>query len=415
MKGLLFVFLFCYLSPKAQFLIGGTVYDVSKLNYVENVRVVSSSGLFAISDSMGRYKIYVTEKDSLTFIYNNKSTQKFLVSQIGDPEHFDISLHIKVKSKYSVLKEVTVFSKTFQQDSIENRLTYADVFNFSKPSIQTGISADGVAGFDLDALFNMFKFKRNKMMLSYQKRLEQEEKEKSEQAMKDQLTTYSENDVTYYVNECGFRGDWKLGEQNDNVLGVFGCSFTYGIGTAEQDLFSSLIANHLNCQAFNFGVPGGSFNRACRYYSVVSKYQKFKYVIFVIPHIGRLEFPKYKDKVLTTMNIIPNWVSKNREDEKFREKVYSVFDDDYLKFDTLRNLEHAISISQHNNTKIYFSSWDIPTYDLIHDFLGADSNMLLPWFQFNRDVSIVPRARDGDHPGLVCNHQFYERSIPYLK
>ena len=178
MKGLLFVFLFCYLSPKAQFLIGGTVYDVSKLNYVENVRVVSSSGLFAISDSMGRYKIYVTEKDSLTFIYNNKSTQKFLVSQIGDPEHFDISLHIKVKSKYSVLKEVTVFSKTFQQDSIENRLTYADVFNFSKPSIQTGISADGVAGFDLDALFNMFKFKRNKMMLSYQKRLEQEEKEK---------------------------------------------------------------------------------------------------------------------------------------------------------------------------------------------------------------------------------------------
>ena len=178
MRFKLFFLLVLPFSTHAQRFVCGIVYDISKVNYVENVRVVSSSGIFTFTDSLGKYKILVKEKDSLTYSYNNKATQQFSVAQIQDPLRFDISLHIKVKGKYSCLKEVTVFSKSYREDSIENRKLYADIFRFTKPGLQTSITADGSVGMDLDELINMFRFRRNKRILAFQKRLEEQEKEK---------------------------------------------------------------------------------------------------------------------------------------------------------------------------------------------------------------------------------------------
>ena len=172
------LFYFVPIGLKAQISITGRVYDISKINYVENVRVVSGAGVLSVTDSLGNYHIWSNEKDSLTFIYNNKATQKFAVSKITDPNHFDISLHINAKGKYHVLKEVTVFSKSYQQDSIENRKLYAYVYSFSKPGLKGSVNEDGSAGLDLNELINMFRFKRNQRILSFQKRLEEQEKEK---------------------------------------------------------------------------------------------------------------------------------------------------------------------------------------------------------------------------------------------
>jgi methionine-R-sulfoxide reductase len=172
------IFLGISFQLQAQFFVCGTVFDISKINYVENVRVVSSSGVFAVTDSLGKYRIPVTEKDSLFYYYNNKPTQKFAVAQISDPLHFDICLHMTVKGKYNFLKEVTVFSKTYQQDSFANRQNYSDIFDYKKPGITTSISADGTIGLDLDELINIFRFRRNKRLEAFQKRLEIEEQEK---------------------------------------------------------------------------------------------------------------------------------------------------------------------------------------------------------------------------------------------
>ncbi len=180
MRFLLYLF-FTLLSGsdvQAQLTVSGTVFDISRINFVENVRVVSTSGMFTVTDSMGRYEILVGEKDSLVFFYNNKPTQKFAVASIQDPVHFDISLRMPIKGKYGLLKEVTVFSKSYRMDSIENRQTYADVFNFQKPGIQTSVSPDGAVGADANELINIFRFKRNKRLKAFQHRLEQQEQEK---------------------------------------------------------------------------------------------------------------------------------------------------------------------------------------------------------------------------------------------
>lgn len=174
--------LFCFSGitgkAMAQLNLSGTVYDSSKINLVEGVRVVSTGGMFAVTDSMGRFSLNVSEKDSVTFIFRNKPTQKFLVRDIPDPGHFNISLHITVKGKYSTLKEVVVRTHSYRQDSLENRQDYADIFGYKKPGLSSSILPGGGVGADVDELINMFRFKRNKRLKAFRNRLETQEQEK---------------------------------------------------------------------------------------------------------------------------------------------------------------------------------------------------------------------------------------------
>ena len=173
--------LFCQLcgqTLRAQFVLSGTVFDSSKINYVPGVTVVNREGKFTITDSMGRYNLTVTERDSVSFIFLGKATQSFAVRTIPDVSHFDISLRVPYKGKYSTLKEVVVFGKTYKEDSIENRETYAKVFNYEKPTLRTSVSPSGVPGADVDEIINMFRFKRNKRLKQFQVRLEKDEQER---------------------------------------------------------------------------------------------------------------------------------------------------------------------------------------------------------------------------------------------
>ncbi|MEP7256498.1 MAG: hypothetical protein ABI666_12035 [Ferruginibacter sp.] len=176
---LLLLFFICAADQlTAQLIISGTVYDSSKINPVENVKVESIGGKFTWTDSTGHYKIPVTERDSLTFIYQNKPTLKFAVKDISDPSRFDISLRVTIKSKYRTLKEVIVFARSYREDSIENRQTYGDIYNFRNPTIRTGVSPDGAVGADINEIINIFRFKRNKRLKAFQARLEKQEQEK---------------------------------------------------------------------------------------------------------------------------------------------------------------------------------------------------------------------------------------------
>ncbi|MBC7936532.1 MAG: hypothetical protein H7Y86_14375 [Rhizobacter sp.] len=165
-------------TVRAQLTVSGSVLDKGKINLVPNVKVVSTGGMFAMTDSMGRYSIPVKAGDSLYFVYNSKPTQKFAVNKIANPVQFDVSLHLFVNSKYSILKEVVVFSKTYRQDSLENRIAYADVFEYKKPGLSTSITPGGGVGADVNELINIFRFKRNKRLKAFQNRLEEQEKER---------------------------------------------------------------------------------------------------------------------------------------------------------------------------------------------------------------------------------------------
>lgn len=173
------VFVSLFISTaNGQLNISGTVYDVTKTIPVKEVNIKATNGNSTISDSNGHYSIFTNINDSLTFFYLGKPTAKFAVNKIADAANFDISLHIKVSEKFKTLREVRIYSKNFQQDSIANRDQYAKLFNYQKPGIRpTTDGYTGAAGLDLDELINVFRFKRNKQMRRMQERLQEQEQE----------------------------------------------------------------------------------------------------------------------------------------------------------------------------------------------------------------------------------------------
>ncbi|HEX8676861.1 MAG TPA: carboxypeptidase-like regulatory domain-containing protein [Segetibacter sp.] len=157
--------------------ISGTVYDITKKTPVEYVSVLSTSGKGTVTDSSGRYSLTLNETDSIYFSFLNKPTPKFPVSSIQNTEAFDISISRKIKE----LPAVFVKQRNYRLDSLQNRLDYEKIFNYRKPGIRTSMnpSPGSVSvGLDLDEFINIFKFKKNKRALAFQKRLEEDEIEK---------------------------------------------------------------------------------------------------------------------------------------------------------------------------------------------------------------------------------------------
>ncbi|WP_207497187.1 hypothetical protein [Aridibaculum aurantiacum] len=164
-------------NVSAQVVVSGTVYDITRKTPIEAVSVLSTSGRGTFTDSAGRYSITVSPNDSIYFSYLNKATPKYPVASIPNIYSFDISILKKVQE----LPGVTVKPRNYRMDSIQNRTDYAKIFGYSKPGIKTStLSTPGAAGvgIDLNELINMFRFRKIRSTMAFQRRLIQEEKDK---------------------------------------------------------------------------------------------------------------------------------------------------------------------------------------------------------------------------------------------
>ena len=162
-------------TAMSQSRINGTVYDASRSIPLESVSVVTTSGRGTMTDSMGRYSIQVIETDSIYFSYLNKPTGKFPVKAIPNIYQFDISLHVPVAD----LPVVKVKLPNYRRDSLQNRRDYAKIFNYEKPGISVASGQGGAGvGLDLNEFINMFKFRQNRRMMAFKKRLILEEQDK---------------------------------------------------------------------------------------------------------------------------------------------------------------------------------------------------------------------------------------------
>jgi hypothetical protein len=167
-------------TSQSQIWLTGRVYDSSRMVAVSSVKVSTKKGVITYTDSIGRYGLNVDKNDSVSFTYIGKSTIFFPVKEINYPAGFDIALQVTVQDKYKTLKEIVVVTKSYKEDSLENRERYRKVFEFERGGLQlseTG-TMGGTPGLDLTSLINSFRFKRNKSLRSLQNRLIEEEQQK---------------------------------------------------------------------------------------------------------------------------------------------------------------------------------------------------------------------------------------------
>lgn len=155
----------------AQVTIRGTVFDSTGVYPVQLVSVLSTSGAGTTTDANGDYSITVSDKDSIWFSYLNKPTRKFPVKAIRSPYGFNISLQTFVV----LMPGVKARTRDYRRDSLQNRIDYAKIFNYDPGGLKVSSLSDGSVGFDLDAIINSFRFRKNKTMQHFQNRLITEE------------------------------------------------------------------------------------------------------------------------------------------------------------------------------------------------------------------------------------------------
>ena len=222
-------FFLCSLAAKAQIVqISGSVYDFNNRLPIEAVAVQCTCGSGTLTDSNGHYSIIVREHDSLFFSYLGKNTIKYPVDTIKAPEDFEIGLHIDVKW----LPEVKVQTHNYYMDSVENRRAYAKIFDYKKPGLalnrsnsSTYVPGSVTVGLDLDELINVFRFRRNRQLASFQNRLLKDEQDKyidhrySIRLVK-QLTKLESPELEKFMN--AYRPEYSILQQmNDLELGYY--------------------------------------------------------------------------------------------------------------------------------------------------------------------------------------------------
>jgi CarboxypepD_reg-like domain len=175
--------------------IRGTVYNMYRTRPLDAVSVISTSGRGTTTDSNGNYTITVRSEDSIYFSYLGRSTVKYPVATINTLSGFDIALHVDPTE----LKEVRVMPRNYRMDSIQNRRDYAKAFDFKKPGFKiTDPSSGAGVGVDLDELINLLRINRTRRNLAFQRRLEDEEKDKF---IDHRFSRYIVKKITHLDNE----------------------------------------------------------------------------------------------------------------------------------------------------------------------------------------------------------------------
>ena len=224
----------------AQSRVGGTVFDMSRTVPVKGVMVNSNSGNVVFTDSLGHYSILISENDSLWFTYAGKSTTRFSVNNLSNYESFDVAIHVTLASRYKMLPEARVYSRSYRQDSLQNRMDNAKVFNFNK-SIETGSGADGVAGFDLNSIIGAFRFRQNRNMEKLQQFLLEKEKQQY---------------VDYRFNKRLVRRITLLDSAElEKFMKVYRPSYEFASTTSEYDFHKYILQSYIRFKGRRPAVP----------------------------------------------------------------------------------------------------------------------------------------------------------------
>lgn len=209
----------------AQIAVRGRVYDQTLVSPLSGVSVLSSSGKATMSDTLGYYKLVLSEADSIWFSYLGKETPRYAVRNLQYPLGFDIS----IKAKSDLLPGVTIWRNSARFDSMENRRAYAKIFNFQKPGFNTSTSNPNSGnvgvGVDINELINVFSFRKNKRMANLQNRLIQDEQDKYvdsrfSKIVVQQLTKIHADSINVFMNI--YRPDYHFTiNVNEAELGIY--------------------------------------------------------------------------------------------------------------------------------------------------------------------------------------------------
>jgi hypothetical protein len=256
------------------------------------------------------------------------------------------------------------------------------------------------------------KVKDFPMTLQY---LHNYEEEISLKAIKNNKTKFKEDDVEYHISSFGYR-EKKTIEEMSNLIGVWGCSYTFGVGVPDKDIFPIILEDKLKSSIYNFGIPGAGIQKISKSFIVNNNLFKFKTAFFVLPSLYRFEYISFNCydtpkevpiETVSSFDFIPNWFPKhNKEVSRKSKMLYEIYDDASFMVELVRNLELIKQNAEINGTKLYFTTWCDTTYNLLVKYEICDIEIVkfIENMEFFIGQTVNDFARDGLHPG-IRSHQ----------
>ena len=187
-------------------------------------------------------------------------------------------------------------------------------------------------------------------------------------------------EVTYELNELGYRTPSfnKLDLDKQQAL-VFGCSYTFGIGLQEQQIYTKYLEKGFSdtFQFWNFGCPGASNDFITRLCWLTIPIFRPKLVIVQFTSLNRREYVEENGNL---RRVLPN-----------NPRVFIDTNRSYKSLMDLQNIHWDNYCFEKN---IAF----LETLSERYDFALIYSKM--------KDYPLVDKARDNNHPGIVSNKLF---------
>lgn len=248
------------------------------------------------------------------------------------------------------------------------------------------------------------------------------EKELTAEAFKKKRTTYTEDEVYYFINNYGCRGNWGVDDPNLDAVrvAVFGCSFTFGVGMPEHQIWAEQLRQKIPAnkpvQVLNFGFPGGSISKSLKFFKYITDIYRLDIAIFLLPTHWRDEYAIYftPDTPVRYANLIPNFNTTYIQEAW--QDYYKYSTEGTRLYSTLKELQYVEVIAKSLQIETYYSSWDEQTLDFVR--LHMNKKQILPLFKFIENM-LGPHlnnkyARDGNHPGLASHDLFTNEVVEHL-
>ena len=238
------------------------------------------------------------------------------------------------------------------------------------------------------------------------------EKERSIIALRDNLTQFKEEDVTYRVNRLGIRTSGiDLVKDYVNTLMV-GCSFTFGEGLPYKMTWPYLISNKYNCSFENLGFPGASISRIARILTTILPIKNPERVIVLFPSHGRQELfttittPLPGDNSsFDTINYSPGYPHTVSSYQKICLDYEQCVKSSHIDTVDMYKNFHIIKLLADNlGIELIVSSWDLDVHEKLYDVF--DESQIAAHFHYLAQDKKNDKARDGMHPGENPNIVF---------
>jgi hypothetical protein len=266
-------------------------------------------------------------------------------------------------------------------------------------------------------LSKVSKYHRESNLPNNVKYLNDVEEKISKEAIKNRKTNFNEDDVTYEINELGYRTKHPVDKIKDSI-GVFGCSYTFGVGVPHEHIFTTILENKLGVPVHNFGIPGGGIQKLTKSFTSINSLYKLKTAIFVLPSLYRYEFiNRQNNYTIEQIDFIPNFKPQDKENIKNFDAIYSAFDDITFLNEYCKHLNIIKMHAKLSNTKIYFTTWCNETEKFIRKYnIENFENKILFYESYDELMGkpVNDFARDGMHPGIRTHFKTSEIILKFI-